>query len=221
MRLTLLCAYPLAATVALASGCAMTHVERNLIISEVGKKQVELYLDEPAGEILRLGQGMVLTVTTTAGNSSELDFGTYDHTMPGGTFLMIWEEGGYTGPPVRQDYPGGQTGYVPGLKVRQRFFDGIDSSPSELRLKGEHSRTTGVVVILPHRTVERVRDVVRFGAPAIDRPATGGSFRATGNLGFPSGSVSLQRRWTPAGPLDRDEEDDWKHNATSWGVPTP
>ena len=89
MRRTLLCACLLAATVALASGCAMTHVERNLIISEVGKKQVELYLDEPAGEILRLGQGMVLTVTTAAGNSSELDFGTYAHTMPGGTFLMI------------------------------------------------------------------------------------------------------------------------------------
>lgn len=211
----------LASIATVASGCAMTHVERNLIITEVGKKQVELYLDEPSSEILRVGQGMVLTVTTASGNTRELDFGTYDHTMPGGTYLMVWEEGGYTGPPVRQEFPGGQTGYVPGLKVSQRFFDGFDDSPSELRLNGDHSRTTGVLVVFPRRTVERIRDVVRFGQPAIDRPATGGNFHQTGTLGSPTGSVSLQRKWSMGQPLDRNLEDDWKHNATSWGVPTP
>ena len=221
MRRTLQNACLLAGTAVLASSCAATHTERHLVITEVGTQQIELYLNEPPNEILRLGQGMVLTVTTTSGTSSELDFGTYDHTLPGSTFLMIWEEAGYNGPPVRQDFPRGQTGHVPGLKVRQGFFNDLDSSPAEVRLKGQHVRTTSGIAPFSRRTVENVRDVVRFGTPHADRPATGGTFHAKGTLGAPTAAVSLHRLWSVGVPLDRNDEDDWKHSPTSWGAPTP
>ena len=221
MRRTLETLLPLACVSAIASGCAVTRADRNLVITEVAKDQVELYLDEPADRALLLDEGMLLTVTSSSGNSASVNFKAFDDTLPGGGFLILWEGGGYDGPPVREDYSGGQQGAVPGLKVSKRFFDELDEFPSEVRLHGKHSRTTGIIVVFPRITEDRLDDVVRFGTPEGVRPQTGGQFLATGALGFPTGSVSLQRRWDSGAPVDLDQEDDWKHYGESLGVPTP
>ena len=50
---------------------------------------------------------------------------------------------------------------------------------------------------------------------------SGGVFQEDGTLDNPSGSNSLQRRFSSGAPVDGDVEADWIRGGTSWGVPTP
>ena len=221
MHGTLTRAACLALLTVVASGCATSREDRNLIITEVGKREVELYVDQPANTALLLGDGMKLSVRTASGAVNTVDFGAFEGTIPGGGFLVIWEGSGYNGPPVREAFASGQQGAVPGIKVERRFFDDIDASPAEIRLHGHHSRAVGVVAIFPRIVEDHIDDVLRFGQPPADRPATGGTFQANGSLAFPTGSWSHQRVWSSGAPRDTDNEDDWRSGPTSWGVPTP
>jgi len=105
--------------------------------------------------------------------------------------------------------------------VEDNFFDGIDASPSEVRITGSRNRVSGLLIILPRFTTDRVEDVVRFGQPSADRPRTGGRFASDGSLSYPTGSGSLQRRWGAGGPVDTDAESDCGWGFNNWGPPTP
>jgi hypothetical protein len=200
-------------------------LNRRLLVTEVGRDEVELYLDEDPSQRLILKDAFHLSVRTDdgAGNltNTAVGLGAGDQEIQGGTFFIIWEESGYQGPPVAAPFSGGQQGLVPGIKVASTFLNGIKDFPSEVRLHGSRNRVTRVVVIFPETTTDRVDDVVRFGAPVPNRPASGGTFTATGALANPSGSTTLQRHFSGGAPVDTDHEDDWVLSPSSWGVPTP
>lgn len=190
----------------------------DLEVTEVGKREVELYLNQPASDSFSL-RGMTLT---WAGHSvagapavpgAQVDLGLLSTTLSGGEFLIVWEDPMYMGAPVDAQYSGGQLGYVKGIKVPRDFFAMIDQVPAMVSVSG--SRTDGLVV------THKVSDAVRFGMPVADRPASGGSFTDTGTLGNPSGSAGPQRIWNGSAPQDTDSESDWKNYVNSWGVPTP
>jgi hypothetical protein len=184
----------------------------NLKLTEVGKREVEMVMVEDPSKSLAL-DGAVLSWTVHGGNGDRVDLGALGRRLAGGEFLVVWEDSGYQGPPVAQDFSGGQQGAVPGIKVRGGFF-GIDAAPGEVRIAGDRLQ---VAVLTTHD----VDDVVRFGAPVADRPATGGSFTPDGSLANPTGSLSLQRRWGASAPQDSNQESDWVRQLESWGVRTP
>jgi hypothetical protein len=205
-----------------AAGCST--LDRNLKLTEVGKRQVEIFMDEAAAERLTLGDDMRLMVSWYDGGSvqtREIGLGALGRPVPGGSFVVVWEGGAYQGPPVGEDFLGGRMGSVAGIKVAGDFFGGIDAHPSEVRITGSRNRVSGLLIILPRFTTDRVEDVVRFGLPTTDRPATGGRFASDGSLGFPTGSASNQRRWSGGRPADTDAESDWMWGISSWGAPTP
>lgn len=191
----------------LVTGCAGTQARR-LMITEVGRRSIELTFDEPAGTTLTLGGGYVLSLSTGTGAARSVGLGSFGQSIPAGGFFMIWAPTGYGGPVVAEAYPSGQTGPVPGIKVPASFFDDINNSPGEVRLSGTRNRASGLIVIIPVFTEDSIDDVVRFGLPVADRPASGGTFRSNGTIGNPSGSTSLARRWGPSGPQDTDDESD-------------
>jgi hypothetical protein len=198
------------AVVALASPGCVRHW--NLKLTEVGKRRVEMFMAEDPAKSLAL-DGAVLSWTGHGGHGDRVDLGALGRRLAGGEFLIVWEESGYPGPPVAQDFVGGlQT--VPGIKVREGFFAMVDAVPGEILVAGDRLQ---VAVLTTHK----VNDVVRFGIPVADRPATGGTFRSDGSLPNPTGSASPQRRWGASGPQDQDEETDWIWGVSSWGVRTP
>lgn len=194
------------------SGCS---VHRDLRLTEVGKRAVELYLDEPADNRLTLVDHRLI-VHTSDGGSAEIDLGALGRSLAGGEFLIVWEESGYNGTPVAEDYQGGVSGAVPGIKVANNFFlDMGDAAAAEVRLAGRHER--GWIT-------DRVDDCIRFGDPA-QRPRTGGSLdeNASPPLNPPGGSATLKRWWgaSTGAPVDNDQETDWTLNfGHTWGAPT-
>ena len=205
----------------LLAGCDGTQT-RKLLLTEVGKTSVELYLDEPTTRSITLGSGYRLAVSTSTGTANVVDLGTFGGALQGGSFFMVWEEGGYTGAPVAADFSGGLLGAVPGIKVAAGFMSGFDAAPSEARLLGQRNVFSRLIIIIPFFRTDVIDDVVRFGSPEADRPASGGTYGSNGSLGNPSGSVHLQRGWTGAGaPQDNDDEMDWILHGQSWGARTP
>jgi hypothetical protein len=205
----------------LLAGCDGTQA-RKLLLTEVGKNRVELYLDEPTNRSITLGSGYRLSVSTSTGTANTVDLGTFGRAMPGGSFFIVWEEAGYTGAPVAADFSGGQSGAVPGIKVAAGFMNGFDTAPSEARLQGRRNVFSRLIVIIPFFRTDVIDDVVRFGTPEADRPVSGGTFNSNGSLGNPSGSVHLQRSWAAASaPQDSDDESDWILFGQSWGARTP
>jgi hypothetical protein len=209
---------------AMVTGCTGTK-NRHLLVTEVGTTALELYLDEPSTNSMTLGSGYVLTLKSAMGASNSIDLGTFGGNMAGGSFLIVWEDGNYQGPPVAEQFSGGQTGAVPGIKIAHGLLTDLRTLPSEVRLSGTHNHVSGLLAIFPLFGSDVIDDVVRFGDPATDRPDTGGTFVASpGNpiLVQPTGSVHLQRRWNgTVGPIDTDHETDWQQLGQSWGVPTP
>lgn len=204
-----------------ATGCAGTQA-RGLLVTEVGRRAIELTFDEPTGTTLTLGGGYTLSLRTGTDPVRSVGLGNFGQSIPAGGFFMVWAPTGYSGPVVAESFPSGQQGPVPGIKVPSSFFDGINNSPGEVRLSGTRNRASGLIVIIPVFTEDSIDDVVRFGLPVSDRPTSGGRFRSDGTIGNPSGSTSLARRWGASGPLDSDEESDWLDaSLTSWGVRTP
>jgi hypothetical protein len=203
-----------------SSACRGTQA-RNLKITEVGKRAIEMQLAEPAGG-MKLGGSFTLSVRTSTGTASSLPLGTFTASIPAGGYFMVWSEAGYGGPITVQPFSGGQQGAVPGIKVPSSFFADMDSAPSEVRILGSRNRVSGMLAIFPLVTKDTIDDVVRFGQPPGDRPVTGGTFTSDGSLTNPSGSTSLAREWWASRPLDTDREADWRdEGTTSWGVPTP
>lgn len=213
------------AITALAAGsliCACQGTQaRHLRITEVGRRAVELYLDEPSGS-LTLGGSYALAIRTSTGTQNSVSLGTFTQPIPAGSYFMVWSEAGYSGPIVVEPYPGGQQGAVPGIKVPSNTFTDINTAPSEVRLVGSRNRVSQLLAIIPLFTEDQLDDVVRFGQPQADRPSTGGTYNSNGTLSNPSGSTSLARRFSGTTPVDNDSESDWLDAAaTSWGVPTP
>ncbi len=208
-----------ALSVVVVLGACQGTQARNLRITEVGKRAVELVFDEPSGS-LKLGGSYRLSMTTSTGTNTVIGL-SHATPIPAGGYFMVWSEAGYNGPIVAQDFPGGQTGAVQGIKVPSNLFTDLDGAPSEVRLYGTRNRATGLLVIFPLFKKDVIDDVVRFGQPEANRPATGGTFNGTGTLNNPSGSQSLARRWANGRPLDTNSETDWRDmGPTSWGVPT-
>ncbi len=212
----------LALLAGLLSSCARSTRIVQLKISEVGTDKVELFLNDPGPQQLN---NVVLTYTKPNGVQGSVDLGALGTNMPANSFLIVWEQRGYQGPPVAQDYPSGQSGVVPGVKVKEDFFGGAGSRPGAVCISGLISqRVTGLLGIFPVVTKFIVDDVVRFGQPASDRPSTCGTFNnGSGSLGNPAGSAPLVRRWqSSGGPQDTDSESDWSRLfGGSWGVRTP
>jgi hypothetical protein len=206
--------------------CATAACARNwnLEVTEVGTHEVELYLNQPATDSFSL-RGMTLSWEghpLPAGSGMQpgpapggaVDLGVLATNLNGGQFLVIWEgNNGYTGPPVSEEFSGGQLGRVPGIKVSRNFFDMIDQAPAIVRVSG--SRVDGLVV------THKVSDTVCFGLPEADRPAGCASFASTGQMTSPTGSAGPQRIWDGSAPKDTNSEADWTFDIHSWGVPTP
>ena len=188
------------------SGCTRVW---GLKLTEVGKREVELYLDET--DPLQL-TGFSLTWEGDGGQGGTIALPALMSPMPAGSFLIVWSDGSYSGPPVEADFTMGTLPTVPGIRVAGGFFGGIDSASSVVYVHGQRGSTVK----------HKVRDTVKFG-PAGNRPASGAdAFTEDGTLGSPSGSVSLQRKWDGSAPKDTNKESDWKKPifGENWGAPT-
>lgn len=195
--------------VAVSAGCQKNW---KLEVTEVDKKDIELYLDHPSDEALDLS-GMSVAWVASSGQRHDIDLGLVPDALQGGQFLVIWEYRNYSGPPVAEQYSGGAAGRVPGIKVAANYFDGMEMHPSVVSLSG--ARTDGLFV------THRVRDEVKFGLPVEDRPLGLNAFASDGSLTNPEGSNSVQRRWNGSHPLDTGSESDWLERISNLGVPTP
>jgi hypothetical protein len=211
------------------AGCSRQH--RSLLVTEIGTTEFELYLNEEPSRRLTLGNGLVLSLTSATGAppaptvTSSIDLGAFGADMVGGSFLVIWQDGNYQGPPVAAEYIGGQAGRVPGIKVGQNTLNAVRMNPGEVRLSGSQNRFDGLLAIIPLWATDTIDDVVRYGRPKTDRPATGGAFTDASMeiLGNPLGAIHLQRKWDPATAMviDTDHEDDWEFVGQSIGAATP
>ena len=188
------------------SGCTRVW---GLKVTEVGKREVELFLDEP--DALQL-TGFSLTWEGDGGQAGTIALPALASPMPAGTFLVVWEQSGYNDVPVEEAFTTGPIASVPGIKVRGGFFSQIDNAGSVVYIRGSRGS------FVRHK----VRDTVKFGPG--NRPASGAdAFTEDGTLGSPSGSVSVQRRWDGSAPKDTDKESDWTKPfiGENWGAPTP
>ncbi len=203
----------------LSTGCQGTRT-RNLKITEVGRRVVEMVNDEPSGSIT-MGGGYRLLFQTSTGTTSAVDLGLHTAPIPAGGYFAVWSQSGYSGPIVAEAFAGGQQGAVPGIKVPSSFFSDSDVAACEVRLTGSRSVVSQLILVIPLFSTHRIDDVVRFGQPPGDRPVTGGSWTDAGTLNNPSGSTSLARFFNAGRPTDTDHESDWRDQGpTSWGVPT-
>ena len=98
-------------------GCT---VHRDLRISEVGLHAVELYLAEDSGNRLALADH-TLMYKNSNGLEGEVDLGVFG-TLPGGGWLVVWEEQNYSDPPEKADFVNFFGRSVPGIKVSDGFF---------------------------------------------------------------------------------------------------
>jgi hypothetical protein len=215
------------ALLALAAAGALTLTgcsnDRNLKITEVGLTAVELHLDEPAGNSLALVDQQ-LRYVNSAGYQSQIDlFGT----IYGDGWLIIWEQPNYQGPPVSASYTNYFGRQIPGIQVKEGFFDSANADGFAYRLTGSHFR-----YIFPFfYAYDNTEDVVKFGPGT--RPATGGAYTETGYLGAmkprtqgagatPSKTISrLWSRATPPKMIDTDNEADWERKDDNFGAQTP
>ena len=199
-------------------------VHRDLRITEVGLTAVELYLDEPANNTLALADHKLLYKSSN-GDTAQIDL---SGSIDGGKFLVIWEESGYSGSPVRADYTNWAQTLVPGIKVEEGFFGAPQAGDTfAYRVFGTHGRGS---------VTDKVDDVVKFGpwdpedAAIPPRPDMGGgAFVEDGSLSDkerePGVGVvkarTISRRWRPEGPADNDHEYNWTEKNESFGSPTP
>lgn len=161
------------------TGCA---VHRDLRISEVGLHAMELYFAEESGNRLALADH-TLKYKNSNGQEGEVDLGVFG-TLPGGGWLVVWEEQNYSGTPEKEDFLNIANRYVPGIKVSDGFFGtGISYS---YRVSGKHNR--GFIT-------DKTDDVVKFGVQP--RPSIGGTFVEDGSLAnkLPRGSRNISRKW--------------------------
>jgi hypothetical protein len=188
---------------------------RKLKVTEIGANRVEILLDEPFSNQLNL-TNMKFRWTAKEPNaqatSGEVPLDIVG-SLSGGTFLVIYEDAGYNGPPVSQPFHNS-----PGIKVENGFFPGYGNNPGvSMQVDGTNSGTA--VLFVP--ATDTVNDVVRFGPTP--RPPLAGSFREDGSLTGekPRGTESVSRQFSANGPVDTDSETDWARKPESIGVPNP
>ncbi len=143
-------------------GCGTS---RELVITEVGYRAVEISLNEPRTHVmglndieLRWKRAVIDPATNQVveeGNAVELH-----GRITGLGHLVIWEKPGHTGPPRPEPYTNsfGHTG--DGIAVHEGFFGSQDdTSGYAYRLQGHNTRV--VALLFPVR--DSVDDVVKFG----------------------------------------------------------
>jgi hypothetical protein len=191
--------------IALAGSAGCTAHPR-LKLTEVAGGTVELYLDrQDQFNLSRLS----LKVETATGYSNSFNL---LGTMPGRSYLVIFEEVGYTGQPASATYVDPFSSIqCSGIKVAENFFGwNLGGTSFAFRLSGDSGRGPGGIPGLFFSRWE-VDDVVTFGTRP--RPAVGGNFTedttAPISLPVPPGTVS--RTWGPNGPIDNDLESDWRN----------
>lgn len=204
------------------AGCSQ---RRGLLITEWFPEVVELYLDEPASESLDLSQ---FSLQVQARQDLIPNVDEPDHrnqvdllgTLSGGSYRVIFEESGYTGPPVASTYTDPvTTRQVPGIKVEEGFFGwNLGGASTSLRISGTTRGPGGLAGLFYVR--DFVDDVLRLGGRP--RPSLGGGFTedTPAPVPLPVPPQTLGRKWGPDGPLDNDLESDWRPGSRTFGEPT-
>lgn len=181
-----------------------------LKITEVAGGTVELYLDESRSQNL---DRLSLQVETGAGYSESASL---VGTMPGESFLVVFEEIGYSGGPVAATYSDPFTGdRCSGIKMAENTFGWNQGGTSfAFRLSGRSSRVGGLAGLFQRRW--QIDDVVTFGTRP--RPSIGGSFTedTTVPVGLPVPPGSVSRSWAAGAPIDNDLESDWGNKFPSF-----
>ena len=187
-----------------------------LKITEVAPGAVEIYLDDP--NTLDLSR-VTLTSATGASFSNTLNL---IGTMAARSYLVVYEEAGYTGQPVAATYTAPLTSVqCPGIKLSEDSFGwNLGNTNFAFRLSGSSGRGPSGIAGLFYRHWDS-DDVVRIGTRP--RPQIGGNFTEDTStpvpLPFPPGTVS--RNWGPNGPIDNDLESNWHAALPSWCSQTP
>lgn len=207
----------LCACALLLSACT---VNRELLITEVGLKAVELHLAEPRSNVLGLSD-LFLEYKNSNGDTGRVEL---QGSIPGEGFLIVFEDPNHMGNPVAASYSNFFGRSVPGLMVQNGFFGNMQLGQSlSFRVSGKHFR---LVAFFP--VWDRVDDVVLFGPQP--RPAIGGVFLENRSLGndFPRPAASNQspqdtvsRRFPGGTAEDTNEEQNWRTRADSFGAATP
>ncbi|MBZ4417511.1 hypothetical protein [Myxococcus sp. RHSTA-1-4] len=207
--------------VALA-GCTQ---RRGLVITEWFPEVVELYLDEPASETLDLSP-FSIQVRARQDLNPNVDEPDYANqagllgTMSGGSYLVIFEEFGYSGPPVSSTYTDPVTArQVPGIKVAEGFFGwNLGGASTSLRISGVTRGPGGIAGLFHVR--QSVDDVLLLGGRP--RPSIGGDFTedTPSPVPLPLAPQTMGRKWGPGGPLDNDVESDWRAGPRTFGEPS-
>ncbi|MDQ3697939.1 MAG: hypothetical protein M3373_07935 [Gemmatimonadota bacterium] len=204
-------------------GCSR---DRELLMTEWFPEVVELYLDEPAGSTLDLSHYSmsVNAKQDLIPNVAEPDYSNSVRlvgTISGGSYLVVFEEFGYTGPPVAGTYTDPVSmRQIPGIKVGEGFFGwNLGGASTSLRVSGVSRGPGGIAGIFYTR--QRVDDVLKIGGRP--RPSIGGDFieDTPAFLPLPLAPQTLGRKWGPTGPIDNDLESDWRAGPRTFGGPTP
>lgn len=190
-----------------AFGCS-NHIK--LEITEMSEGFLELYLDEPNDVDLSL---CTLEVAADPGYTNSLQL---TGTMPADSYIVVWEEPGYTGPPVSAMYinPNVPNQQCAGIKVQEYFFGwNLRGNSFAVRISGDWSNFYGVK--------QKVDDKLAFGRRP--RPALGGTFTEDTQLPLqvpnpPIGAIG--RKWMGGNPIDNNLESDWKTDFISVCAPT-
>jgi hypothetical protein len=217
----LACAFGISITI-MSSGC---NRNRRLLMTEWFPEVVELYLDEPAGNTLNLA-GFSIDVNAKVDlnpNVAEPDYSNAADlvgTISGGQYLVIFEEFGYTGPPVTATYTDPVSArQIPGIKVKEGFFGwNLGGTSTSLRISGASRGPGGIAGLFYVR--QRVDDVLKIGGRP--RPAIGGTFTedTPSPVPLPLAPQTMGRKWGPNGPLDNNLESDWRAGLSTFGSPT-
>jgi hypothetical protein len=209
------------ARTALTFGVSASLTPRRLLITEWRPETVEIYLDEIPGRTLDLAD-YAIAVKAKVDLIRDVDEPDYEAranlvgNISGGEFLILFEEFGYSGPPITGTFTDPRTGSpVPGIKLPENFFGwNRGGASTALRLSGQGR--DGVV-----------DDLMLIGDRP--RPSLGGSFiedtSSAMRLPLPPGpggsqTRTLSRKWNSQHPVDNDKESDWRiDRVSSWGRP--
>ncbi len=218
-------------------GCGQS---RDLKITEVGYRAVEIALSEPPDHAMGLNDIELrwkrAYIDATTNQPMEESGAVELHgRIRGLRHLVIWEKPGHTGPPRSEDYTNSRNETSDGIAVAEGFFGTQDdTSAYAYRVVGYNTRV--VALLFPVR--DSVDDVVKFGphdpgnASVPVRPDIGGRFTSDGSLAgevreAPANAAHIyfSRKVSDGDAADpnddryrdADDEGDWKVRIDSMG----